>query len=254
MTMTHPLVADYLDRLFAASKGLTRTQVEELLADVREHIANAVAAAGREDEVTIRTVLDRLGTPEEIVAAAAGDVTPQVAPLTAPPVVTEGSRDWTWRELAATVLILPGAFLAPVVAPLIGVALAWSSSVWDAKAKRVAYVTGGTLAALPALLLALGVSLFLPFATETSRTVTTYSTSLNPEMMPGDVVTFAVVPDTAGMTEEEAVAAIGRAGFVVETSYMASEGTPIGQILSIEPSAGTQAARGSIVRMAVSIG
>ena len=75
MTTSDRIVADYLDRLYDCGKSLTRTQIEELMADVREHVAAAVLEAGRDDEGTVLTVLDRLGAPEDIVAAAAAEAT-----------------------------------------------------------------------------------------------------------------------------------------------------------------------------------
>lgn len=152
MTSSELIVADYLDRLYECGRSLTRTQIEELMADVREHVAAALLAAGRDDEATVRTVLDRLGTPEEIVAAANGDVpVSRPAPMPAPALPASGR--WTWRELTAAVLLVPGAFMLPIIAPLAGIAFAWSSELWDKKAKRVAYWIGGVGAAIPLALI-----------------------------------------------------------------------------------------------------
>ena len=64
------LVNDYLSRLSVAAASLPPTRRAELLQEIREHIESARAAVAAADEATVRTMLDRLGEPEEIVAAA----------------------------------------------------------------------------------------------------------------------------------------------------------------------------------------
>ncbi len=67
------LVRDYLGRLEAEARRLTPREATDLVADVGEHIEAALAAAGSRDAATVREILDRLGPPEAIVAAAAAD-------------------------------------------------------------------------------------------------------------------------------------------------------------------------------------
>ncbi len=67
------LVSDYLGRLERAAQPLPADRRRgELIAEVHEHIESALAEAGSRDEVTARNVLERLGAPEEIVAAETG--------------------------------------------------------------------------------------------------------------------------------------------------------------------------------------
>ncbi len=73
-THASQLVADYLRRLERASASLPRTRRTELVAEIREHIDDALLEAGAADEVAVRNVLERLGPPEEIAAAAAPPV------------------------------------------------------------------------------------------------------------------------------------------------------------------------------------
>ena len=68
---TNRLVQDYLRRLEQAAAPLPRSRRAELVAEIREHIDDALLEAGAADEVAVRNVLERLGPPEEIVAAAA---------------------------------------------------------------------------------------------------------------------------------------------------------------------------------------
>jgi hypothetical protein len=76
-TSADDLVRDYLDRLGRAVAGLPAADREELLEQITGHIASAradAAAAGEEDGPAVtRRVLDRLGPPEEVAAAAAGE-------------------------------------------------------------------------------------------------------------------------------------------------------------------------------------
>jgi len=66
-----PLVEDYLRHLEAVASGLPEYRREELLAEIRAHLDEALRQVPAGDETAVRSVLDRLGSPEEIVAAAA---------------------------------------------------------------------------------------------------------------------------------------------------------------------------------------
>ena len=67
---TNEIVAAYLRRLEQAADSLPRSRRAELVAEIREHIDDALLEAGAADEVAVRNVLERLGPPEEIAAAA----------------------------------------------------------------------------------------------------------------------------------------------------------------------------------------
>jgi uncharacterized membrane protein len=77
-TELHPLARDYLDRLAAAARVLPPDQATELVADISDHLREALRPDADESEV--RTVLDRLGTPRELVAAAGGAAEAPAAP------------------------------------------------------------------------------------------------------------------------------------------------------------------------------
>jgi hypothetical protein len=159
--LTHPLVADYLHPL---------SRRTDLVAEIREHLTDALAGTGEgvDGEAAVRAVLDRLGTPDEIVAAetpgvgeeaAASSVRPVgqpawaaappawAAPPTwaAPPGPVPGRSPWGPVEVIAVVGLTLGTFLLPVVGPLIGIACAWVSDRWTRREKVVA--TLWTLAA-----------------------------------------------------------------------------------------------------------
>jgi hypothetical protein len=82
MTQTDELVAAYLARVERAASRLPAGRREELIGDLREHIEIARAESGAESEAEVRTILERLGDPESIVAAA--DTQTDLPRVTAP--------------------------------------------------------------------------------------------------------------------------------------------------------------------------
>lgn len=181
--MTTDPIEDYRARLRAASEPLDATVRADLLEDVHGHLEEIRRTAGSEAE--IRTALDRLGPPEEIVHAAAsdgGNVAPSAA--TAPPVApdtparmeadtatmprasgpTSGSGGVRGRDTTAILLVVFGAvggalifaFLPPVMpvaaigAYVTGLVLLWSSASWTSGEKLFASLVwpGGVAAPL----------------------------------------------------------------------------------------------------------
>jgi eukaryotic-like serine/threonine-protein kinase len=64
----------------------------------------------------------------------------------------------------------------------------------------------------------------------------------------------AIVPDVRGQLENEAIAALRRAGFVVSRSVESSDDVPRGHVIRTSPGHGEEADRGSTVQMVVSTG
>jgi hypothetical protein len=87
---TDPLVDDYLRRLDAAASVLPTHQREELIAEIRDHVQEAMRQSATSDEATVRNVLERLGPPEEIVRAAT-DSPPSAQYAAAPSKETNGA-------------------------------------------------------------------------------------------------------------------------------------------------------------------
>jgi uncharacterized membrane protein len=79
---TDPLVDDYLRRLDAAASALPAYRRDELVSEIRDHIQEALRQAPAGDEAAVRSTLERLGSPEEIAAAAA-DAQPTIQPVAA---------------------------------------------------------------------------------------------------------------------------------------------------------------------------
>lgn len=111
---TDPLVADYLRRLDAAAAVLPPQRRAELVAEIREHVDEALRSTGPVDEVAVRNVLERLGPPDEIVDAA-GDRTGL------PP---ERGRVGVLEVVALLALLIP------IVGWLVGSVLVLLSRTW----------------------------------------------------------------------------------------------------------------------------
>ncbi len=103
------LAAAYLKRLRRAAGYLPRARRRELLEAIEAHIAEARAAGA----VPLRGVLDDLGEPEEIAAAASGGVRARPGGY----------------QIAAVVLLLAGGVVF-FVGWVAGVILLWTSDRW----------------------------------------------------------------------------------------------------------------------------
>lgn len=147
-TNVDALVVAYLDRLNHAARDLPPDRRSELLESIGEHISAARAAGAAADEAAVRTLLDRLGEPDDIVAAARDDRV-DGQPAATPQLVAV--QPGTGRELGAVLMLTVGSML-PVIGWLAGVALLWSSRRWRTREKLLGtlVVPGG-----PALVLLL---------------------------------------------------------------------------------------------------
>lgn len=139
-----PLVADYLRRLEAAASGLPEERRAELIDEIRAHINDALRNAGATDEVTIRNVLERLGSPDDIATEAVGPA-PQPASLNV------GSRPD--RLSIAALIVLAAGFIVPVFGWLAGAALVVASAAWSTSDKVVGLLLG--IAAVVVVVMAL---------------------------------------------------------------------------------------------------
>lgn len=131
-THQNRLVADYLRRLDRAADSLPRPRRTELVDEIREHIDDALLEARATDETAVRNVLERLGPPDEIVAAAG-------------PARRESGK----LELAAMI-----ALAIPFLGWLVGIVLVAASRVWRGREKVVAI----GLVLVPTVMLALGLT------------------------------------------------------------------------------------------------
>ena len=173
MSGVDALVQDYLRRLDRAAAALPPDRRRDLLEEISEHIAAARASGAGDDEAAVRTVLDRLGEPEEIVAAAREDVPYGWGP---PPVAQPRG---TGHELAAVLLLTAGS-LVPVVGWLAGVVLLWTSSLWRVREK----VLGTLVVPLGPGVALFGGPLLLFGRAETCTSTPGFGTTLEPAVPP----------------------------------------------------------------------
>jgi hypothetical protein len=72
-TQTDQLVDDYVLRLKTALRQLPASRQDQLVSEITEHIEEGRAGAQSQSEAVVRELLDRLGDPEDIAAAALAD-------------------------------------------------------------------------------------------------------------------------------------------------------------------------------------
>jgi uncharacterized membrane protein len=127
MTAPHAdsLIEGYLARLRAAAGDLPATNRDELIEDMRAHIAEARSREPEETDATILNILDRLGESDVVVSEARHRPDPSHA-----------GRPEPFRpgllEIAALVLLL---FFWPA-----GVILLWLSPAWNVRDKVIGTV------------------------------------------------------------------------------------------------------------------
>ena len=150
-TATEQLIEEYLDRLATATRTLPKTRRDETLAEIREHISVTLSQSKDQDEATVRTILDRLGAPEDIAREAGAD-------LDSAPRAT-GRRVGAF-EVVTVILLLIGGIVLPVLGWVIGVVLLWASARWTTRDKVIGtlVVPGGLGVAAWYVLVARGTS------------------------------------------------------------------------------------------------
>ena len=121
MTAPHSdqLIEGYIARLSAAAGDLPKSARQELIDDMRSHIAAARAREPEETDAAVMNILDRLGEPAEVVADARERLGIRLAQPYRPGVL----------EIAAVILV---PFLWPV-----GVILLWISPAWNWRDKLI---------------------------------------------------------------------------------------------------------------------
>ena len=175
-TALHPLAADYLRRLRLAGRHLPEGRLDDLCAEIESHLAETIPPGASEADA--RSVLERLGTPEEIIEAEQPSDP-----------AGRGGDPRTWREWTAIILLPLGGF-AFGVGWLVGLVLLWSSRAWTTRDKVIGtlIVPGGIAAVIPAL--AIG-------GTATKRLCRGRATEVSPGFIPGTMHCVNVDPPSA---------------------------------------------------------
>jgi uncharacterized membrane protein len=138
------VVRDYLDDLRNATRDLPRERRRELVAEIEDHITEALLPTSSEADA--RQVLDRLGAPEEIAA-----VEQERLGMDAP-------GGGTMERLTIALLLI--GFIATPIGWLVGVVMLWTSQAWTVRDKLIGtlVVPGGLGLAFVALALPLSVT------------------------------------------------------------------------------------------------
>ena len=129
----HPLVEDYLKRLWTEAARLPVDQARELVADIDEHLLAALPHDASEAEV--RNVLERLGTPGELVAEAGGST-----PAPRKPLVSPVAALWCLVLAELTFILIPIAAILWVV----GLVFVVRATIWSQREKLLGLLVLGT--------------------------------------------------------------------------------------------------------------
>lgn len=128
MSSPQSLVEDYLARLRHASADLPDGPRHELVDQITDHLAETTGDGA--DVATVRSVLDDLGSPEEIAAAARAESGTRAVD----PGRTSGQ---TLYDVGAVLVLLLGGFVVPVLGWVAGVVMLWVGPRWTATQKWV---------------------------------------------------------------------------------------------------------------------
>ena len=128
MTAQHAdqLIDGYLARLRVAAIDLPSSVREELIEDMRAHIAEARAREAEETDATILNILDRLGDPELLVAELRQRPTP-----------VPSRQSSAWPGLYQSGILEIGALVLLPFVWVIGVILLWVSPAWKTRDKVI---------------------------------------------------------------------------------------------------------------------
>jgi uncharacterized membrane protein len=115
---TDVLVSEYLRAVERALVGLPVARRAELLADLREHIAEERALLDPETEAGVRSILERLGDPDAVAAEARVEGMPPL-PLPPPVQLSPGPRVTAVGWVIAVLLMVCALCITGVVLGLV---------------------------------------------------------------------------------------------------------------------------------------
>jgi hypothetical protein len=193
------LVTDYLRRLNAAAAVLPDDRRHELVEEIAVHIAEARAAIPAQPG-GVRTILEQLGQPEEIVAAAGGR----------PAVGQSGSRPGA-QEIIAVILLLIGGVVVPLIGWVAGVVLLWSSRHWSVRDKLLGTLVWPFGLAGPLVLIGAGL------VVNTSTTRQGCAVSATPSGSGGQIIATGTAHCAAASASAGLPAALGVALLLIVT-------------------------------------
>src|SRR5262245_61894501 len=122
--LSRQLVDDYPHDLREELRDLPKSRQNELVAEIKEHIDEAMAEEPSNDEATVRNVLERLGDPADIASEARDRMGIQ----------TEKAG---LLETAAVIRLPIGGIIIPFFGWFAGLVLLCSSPVWTSRDKWI---------------------------------------------------------------------------------------------------------------------
>jgi uncharacterized membrane protein len=168
------LIERYLREVDEALGDLPPTQRREILDDLQSHIHDALAAVPEPDEATLRSILDRLGTPDEL----AREARERLGIVGSPPEPDTRRRP----GIVETIAVVTTAIVWPL-----GLLLVWLSGSWRTRDKVIA-------TASPVFGFAFAMLMLIPVS---FAVVTGSATPVTPgEVVLGPQPTVVVPPET----------------------------------------------------------
>jgi len=263
------LCGDYLAKLSDSLAGLPPADRRQIIDQVSEHIATARSALPAQSEAAVRDILERLGTPEEIAASAAGEEGPRPPMRGRKPLLVGAGAVVVLIVVGVGLAALLGAFssggngsvqsnlLPPQTSPS-----GSGSTTTPAGVVIVPSLAGQNVSAAVQQLVTTGLSYTLTYVsgTEPVGTVVEQSPAGGSRVEPTTQVRLTVtgtqvsvtVPNVIGQSQAQAQAALSAAGldvrFVTKTNGSAVPGTVTDQA----PAAGSTVAQQSSVTLTVS--
>jgi hypothetical protein len=250
------LCADYLERLRAALGDVERSDREQIIAQVSEHLSEARAALPSQNESSIRQVLERLGSPDDIAAAAVSDRETERG--------SKRSSRLVWVAVGVLVVVfaLGGAALAGAFDGGPGNSPSASTPTHIPVPSVVGLSTGQTTARLQASGLKTRTA-FQVKGTVPNGVVFEESPRAGLSVLRSEDVTLAVstgpaagtivvVPNVVGMSPSEAAAALQSVGLYNSIDNLnCSTRISSGDTVSEAPVPGSQVARGTRISIQV---
>ncbi|WP_405390238.1 hypothetical protein OG596_21725 [Streptomyces sp. NBC_01102] len=134
-TRENALVRAYLDTVEREAATLSPTRRQELLTDLTEHIAVALAESGTADDAGVRRVLDQLGDPRTVAESALAEEG-AVAPAPAAPARRDRSGLIILLLLLTAPLMAANYYLG-LFAAIAGISMLWTSHHWEGRQRVI---------------------------------------------------------------------------------------------------------------------
>jgi eukaryotic-like serine/threonine-protein kinase len=219
------MVDRYLGELALALQRLPVSERDHLLGEIREHISELRAERAPRDAWDMEALLNRVGLPEDIAAAALENVDDDVAGASLGPTPPPTPA--------------PSPMPAPPTAPVPTPGRSWS--------RRNRLLAGLAAAAVIVLVVAVGVAAGRHGAFVRSSSVpSVVIPAVRPDLP--SAPSRLTVPDVIGLSVPDATAELQAAGLVVG----GVAGSPTGDVVSQSPVAGSIMPAGSTVTIEVS--